>query len=395
MRKLSGHLNLGAAAAVAALLVASGAQATDAVTNGSFLDGFNDWSTFTVGPQLCNPTCSPNGFLGFTNDVTPSASFPPDFTQNAAQFRVGQRSFDPNHSGGGGISQVVTTTDNPMVFSADVAVREEGSNANSDGGVFTVLWDGVAETSFNFGQVNTGDGVTDRLTFQTVATAGQHTLEIDMTRSHLSADGIFQGPNQVYTPLQYITNVSALQPTATSPGNPLLPNGETFTFVTAAGPVTYIDPAAATGYDYLLDPGSPLIATAVFPTVPGDADGYDVYALTDPSTPLFSNVMGGTTIDFTGLAGYASGIDGFELRGIDLGAGLDPSDPTAFVTGLSFVSPGLVNMSQVPLVTNTAGVPEPSSWAMLILGLAGLGGLMRARQRSGNITFPHMQGSRS
>jgi probable HAF family extracellular repeat protein len=174
-----------------------------------------------------------------------------------------------------------------------------------------------------------------------------------------------------------------LAPPGALPGNPLLPSGGppySFTFTTAAGTITYIDPQSAAGYDYILGGGSPFIDTAVFPTLPGDPDGYDVFALTDLAHPLFTGVMGGTTIDFTTLPGYGGGIDGFALRGIDPGAGVDPNDPLGFVTGLTFVSGGTVSITQSPITFGT-GVPEPGTWLTMLIGVVGLGAAARAARR--------------
>jgi hypothetical protein len=167
----------------------------------------------------------------------------------------------------------------------------------------------------------------------------------------------------------------------------LLPLGQTsdggyiFQVPVTTGQSVYFDPQVADGYDYTLGPSSPLIASAIFPTVPGDVDGYDVYALTDLTTPLLTNVLGGASVDFTSLPGYAGGIDGFALRGIDLGANVDPNDPLAFVTQLTFASAGTVSLTQTPVTAYVAGsVPEPQTWASLSLGLAVLGGLLRRRK---------------
>ncbi len=365
---------LASTALLAATFAFTGARANEAVANGGFLTGdLADWTTFTTA----------NGSLGFAPDpqVT-SFDVTGGGAQNAGEFQVGEVNFTTLREGGG-LRQTITADAGPLFFSADIAAYDKPAFTNSDGGIFSVYLDGTLEDSVNFGQINGGQTLRDTLSFSEAVTAGQHDLEILMTRPERNANGVDIGqPQLLYTPYQYVTDVSALQGTPTSPSNPLLSPTNSFTFVTSQGTVTYIDPAAATGYDYLLDPSSPLIDTAVFPTVPGDTDGYDVYALTDPTTPLFSNVLGGTTVDFTALPGYGAGIDGFELRGIDLGAGLDPSDPAAFVTGLSFAGTGVVKISQVPIVTNTPpppSVPEPSTWTMMILGIGLVGLAMRRR----------------
>ena len=159
---------------------------------------------------------------------------------------------------------------------------------------------------------------------------------------------------------------------------PAAPDGSfAFDFTATGGAPVYIDPEIAVGYDYHVGAGSPLIASAVFPTI--GSSHYSVYALGDLSTLLFSNIVGGQVIDFTSLAGYANGIAGFSLRGVDVGAGLDPTNDQAFVTGLTFVGNGRVSITQTPF-TETVGVPEPSTWALLLTGFAGLGvGLRRRR----------------
>ena len=53
---------------------------------------------------------------------------------------------------------------------------------------------------------------------------------------------------------------------------------------------------------------------------------------------------------------------------------IDPTDPLAFVTGLSFTNNGTVNVTQNPIVVNIPDpvtTPEPSS--LLSFGLLGLG----------------------
>jgi hypothetical protein len=62
---------------------------------------------------------------------------------------------------------------------------------------------------------------------------------------------------------------------------------------------------------------------------------------------------------------------------------LDPADGTAFVAGLTFVSAGQVNMSQIPIRFDTdpdGSVPEPASWMLLLLGLAAMVVILRLRR---------------
>lgn len=161
---------------------------------------------------------------------------------------------------------------------------------------------------------------------------------------------------------------------------PLLPvivqeDGFRFDFNIQPNQQIFIDPIVAVGYEYTVTSG-PNIRTVLLPTVAGDTDGYQIYSA-DGST-LLGTVLPGVTFDF-GLAG----VSGFQVLDIEPGAGLDPNDPTAFVTGLTFVGAGAVSMTQDPLTVDTDNnaVPEPSSALLGLMGLLGIGGIARQRRR--------------
>lgn len=148
--------------------------------------------------------------------------------------------------------------------------------------------------------------------------------------------------------------------------NPLMPSDVTedgaFLFQITPNPleVVFIDPDIAVGYDYQIQIGSNSILSAVFPVLAGDPDGYEVYALGDISpTGLLGTVVGGQTFQFAG------GVQGFSLRGIDPAAMLDPANPTAFVTGLTFATASPLSITQAPVLA----VPEPASLALFGIGL--------------------------
>ncbi|MBE9214490.1 PEP-CTERM sorting domain-containing protein [Plectonema cf. radiosum LEGE 06105] len=165
-----------------------------------------------------------------------------------------------------------------------------------------------------------------------------------------------------------------------SPENPLLPviteEGFNFDFniINPTVPI-FIDPVIAVGYSYIVDNG-PNIASVLLPTGIGD-DLYDLFlfdaALNDYIDSGF-DITGGNTYDFA-----SSGVDRFRILGIETSAGLDPNNPTAFVTGLTFVNSGNVQMRQIPIVQNSEEIPEP----MTILGTltAGAFGTQFMRKR--------------
>jgi hypothetical protein len=189
--------------------------------------------------------------------------------------------------------------------------------------------------------------------------------------------------------LQETSNVSADTPglwtfairngqlPGTDPSNPLMPvptdAGWDFQFAITPNRMMFIDPLLVAGYEYIINSG-PNIRSVLLPTV-----GDGVYDLGNP--------VGGDCVDsgvdlFGGVEHEfgAGGVNRFCVRGIELSAGLQADDPLAFVTGLTFVTGGVVDMSQNPLTVEVSAVPQPAS--MLLMG-AGLGALalLRARRR--------------
>lgn len=139
--------------------------------------------------------------------------------------------------------------------------------------------------------------------------------------------------------------------------------------ITEVGPnsVTFIDPLVAVGYDYAIGSGDPAFASVLLPTGIGD-DRFDLF-LWDGDGFVDSGVdlEGGEQYFFGG-----TGVERFSIRGIETSAGLDPDNVGAFITGLTFVRDGAFHGTMTPLTVEVAGVPEPGSLALLLLGLPAL-----------------------
>jgi PEP-CTERM motif len=143
---------------------------------------------------------------------------------------------------------------------------------------------------------------------------------------------------------------------------PMIDTGGVFHFnVVGVGPetTTYIDPPVATGYIYQIGAGDPNFASVTLPILPDQTNPYEIEWDNGLDTAF---VLGGHTFDFTG-----PGVSTFDVLGIDGANGLSPNDPTAFITALTFESSGNFTGTMTPII------PEPSTWAMMLIGFAGLG----------------------
>lgn len=149
----------------------------------------------------------------------------------------------------------------------------------------------------------------------------------------------------------------------TSPENPILPDGsgppwELPPIVVIEGQVVYIDPEVAVGYDY--EVSGPTIASVILPNI---GDGlFDLY-LWNGTEFAFDSIVN------AGVEHSLGGVDRFRILGIETSAGVDPNDPTAFVTGLTFSADGTVDLRMTPISANVSEVPEPSSLVLLGIGM--------------------------
>lgn len=145
----------------------------------------------------------------------------------------------------------------------------------------------------------------------------------------------------------------------------------------AADQLIFIDPIVAVGYDYRIGEGDPLFKRAMLPTSIGDGL-YDIWLRDGQQWVKFlTDVSGGDMIDFGDI-----GISEFRVTGIEPGAGLDPEDPTAFITGLVFAGSGQFTGTMTPLtlaVPEPHAVSEPHVLSLLGLTVFGLTALRRRR----------------
>lgn len=170
-----------------------------------------------------------------------------------------------------------------------------------------------------------------------------------------------------------------------SPTNPLAPTdlqpdgSFVFSFeVTEPQQPVFIDPYVSVGYEYEVIGGSLAFSQAWFGDV-GDENGYEIWGWNGTDYYFLTNIDDETWYTF------ASPVTKFKLLGIDSTLGLDPDDPNAFVSGFIYNGTGTVDVSMKPItewVEGTGGaVPEPATWAMMIMGFGAVGMAARRRRR--------------
>lgn len=105
--------------------------------------------------------------------------------------------------------------------------------------------------------------------------------------------------------------------------------------------------------------------------------------------PYELSLFDGVLMDFTlqsllapgELFAFApGGVDQFRITGINNALMLDPLDPTAFPLGISLIDPTIsTEIVSTPLIDNPGTVPEPATFALFGIGLAGLGWARRRK----------------
>ncbi len=214
---------------------------------------------------------------------------------------------------------------------------------------------------------------------ETLDPGGQYLLSIQLDVLDESSDEFYplQGRSRSFF---------EFTPTAATPGGPtvFLPavdeEGVFHFFVDVVeGEQVYIDPIVAVGYDYEVGIGDPLFASFMLPEI-GD-DLFDLF--------LFDIGLNDFIFDQVVEAGvqffFTDPVSKFRILGIETDAALDPSDPTAFITALTFDGNGSFTGTMTPI---TESVPEPGSIGLFALGLTALGAWRRKK-----VTTDHSQSS--
>lgn len=162
-----------------------------------------------------------------------------------------------------------------------------------------------------------------------------------------------------------------LEPGA-SPQSPLMPDavdpdlGFQFNLDDAQarppGSMFFFDPDVAIGYDYGVSGAN--FASVLLPSV-GDGN-YVLYLWNGSAFAYDQMLVGGQEHTFA-----PGGVDRFRIGGIEAEAELDPDDPLAFMTGLTFTGAGPLDVTMTPII------PEPASWLLLTLAM---GTCLRSRR---------------
>ncbi|MGZ5078549.1 MAG: hypothetical protein ACXWHZ_03275 [Usitatibacter sp.] len=206
--------------------------------------------------------------------------------------------------------------------------RARGIN---DFGLMTgFLEDGGVETGF----------VADSLGFQELAVPGADLTAGEGINNAGQVSGLFY-PGGSANSRGFIATPAAM-PTGTTSGG-----AYTFAVDVVANVPIFIDPPVAVGYDYAIGKGNPRIAAVRLPIGIGDS----IYRLKVDGRKF--TLAGGDLFDFR-AHGFHKGVTDFTVSCIETSAMLDPANPQAFPTELTFVASGRFTGTQKPLARDSS-----------------------------------------
>lgn len=125
------------------------------------------------------------------------------------------------------------------------------------------------------------------------------------------------------------------------------------------GPVQYLDPVIAVGYEYWVAAEAPFFESLIIPAPLPGGDEEFVVQFSDGITVVNQPLPVGTPFYFTDF--LPGGVAEFRVLGIDAAEMLDSRDPTAFVSGLTFVSDTAATFDVfMQALTENGGGGDPS-----------------------------------
>ena len=167
----------------------------------------------------------------------------------------------------------------------------------------------------------------------------------------------------------------------TGPDGPIpTPPNSVFPIPTVSSTGGYYDPEIAIGYDYVVsDPGVRFVKVQI-PYEYGDGQ-FDLFTWDEVTGQFVDSgfdILRNEIFDFKQELGISQGLDRFSVRGIEVEAAVDPTDPLGFVTGLWFEGEEGHSFQMTPVTVTV--VPEPSEFALHLAGL-GLLTVLASRRR--------------